>query len=54
LTDSRKRSKLAPPREGPYQVERVFANGTLLIQRGAISERVNIQRVTPYFEHEDH
>jgi transposase InsO family protein len=54
LTDSRKRSKLAPPREGPYQVERVFANGTLLIRRGAISERVNIRRVTPYFENEDH
>jgi hypothetical protein len=31
LTDSRKRSKLAPPRKGPYQVECVFANGTLLI-----------------------
>jgi transposase InsO family protein len=54
LTDSRKRSKLAPPREGPYQVERVFTNGTLLIRRGAISERVNIRRVTPYFESEDH
>jgi putative transposase len=54
LTDSRKRSKLAPPREGPYQVERVYANGTLLIQRGAVSERVNIRRVTPYFESEDH
>jgi hypothetical protein len=54
LTDSQKRSKLAPPREGPYQVERVFANGTLLIQRGAILERVNIRRVSPYFESEDH
>jgi putative transposase len=54
LTDSRKRSKLAPPREGPYQVERVFTNGTLLIRRGAILERVNIRRVSPYFEKEDH
>jgi hypothetical protein len=54
LTDSRKRSKLAPPREGPYQVKRVFTNGTLLIQRGAILERVNIRRVSPYFESEDH
>jgi transposase InsO family protein len=54
LTDSRKRSKLSPPREGPYQVERVFTNGTLLIRRGAVSERVNIRRVTPYFENEDH
>jgi hypothetical protein len=52
LTDTRKRSKLAPPREGPYLVERVFANGTILIRRGAVSERVNIRRVIPYFERE--
>jgi transposase InsO family protein len=52
LTDARKRSKLAPPREGPYLVERVFANGTILIRRGAVSERVNIRRITPYFERE--
>jgi hypothetical protein len=31
LTDTRKRSKLEPPREGSYLVERVFANGTILI-----------------------
>jgi hypothetical protein len=54
LTDSRKKSKLSPPCEGPYQVKCVFTNGTLLIQRGAVSERVNIRRVTPYFESEDH
>jgi putative ribosome biogenesis GTPase RsgA len=54
LTDSRKRSKLAPPREGPYLVERVFTNGTILIRRGAISDRVNIRRVIPFFEREDH
>jgi transposase InsO family protein len=54
LTDSRKKSKLSPPREGPYQVERVYTNGTLLIRRGAVSERVNIRRVNPYFESEDH
>jgi hypothetical protein len=54
LTDSRKRSKLSPPREGPYLVERVYTNGTILIRRGAISERVNIRRVTLYFEREDH
>jgi hypothetical protein len=52
LTDTRKRSKLAPPREGPYLVERVFANGTILIRRGAVSERVNIRRVIPYFKRE--
>jgi hypothetical protein len=31
LTDSRKKSKLSPPHEGPYQVEHVFTNETLLI-----------------------
>jgi hypothetical protein len=45
---------MALPREGPYLVERVFTNGTVLIQRGAISDRVNSQRVTPFFEREDH
>jgi hypothetical protein len=54
LTDARKRSKLSPPREGQNLVEQVFTNGTILIQRGALSERVNIRRVTPYFEREDH
>jgi hypothetical protein len=54
LTDARKRSKLSPPREGPYLVECVYTNGTILIRRGAVSERVNIRRVTPYFEREDH
>jgi transposase InsO family protein len=54
LTDARKRSKLSPPREGPYLVEQVFTNGTILIRRGAVSERVNIRRVIPYFEREDH
>jgi hypothetical protein len=52
LTDARKRSKLAPPCEGPYLVERVFANGTILIRRGAVSERVNIRCITPYFKRE--
>jgi hypothetical protein len=53
LTDARKRSKLSPPREGPYLVKSVYTNGTILIRRGAVSERVNIRRVTPYFERED-
>jgi hypothetical protein len=54
LTDARKGSKLSPPREGPYLVEQVFTNGTILIQRGAVSERVNIRREIPYFKREDH
>jgi hypothetical protein len=46
--------KLDTPRMGPYKVERVFTNGTIGIRRGVISERVNIRRVTPYFERSDH
>ena len=42
--------KLASPREGPYEITRVYDNGTIQIQKGVISERVNIRRVTPYNE----
>ncbi|MCP4749189.1 MAG: hypothetical protein GY874_24100 [Desulfobacteraceae bacterium] len=35
---------------GPYIITSVHTNGTIRIQRGSISERVNIRRVTPYFE----
>ena len=42
--------KLASPQDGPYQITRVHDNGTARIQRGAISERVNIRRITPYNE----
>ena len=54
LTNSRKNpNKMDPPRSGPFLVESVYSNGTLRIQRGAISERVNIRRVTPFFESND-
>ena len=44
LTNSRKNpAKLDPPQSGPYLVEHVYANGTIRIQRGAISECVNIR-----------
>jgi transposase InsO family protein len=42
--------KLSVPRTGPYLVQAVYANGTLRIKRGAVSERVNIRRVTPFIE----
>jgi transposase InsO family protein len=42
--------KLRTPRSGPYVVQQVHTNGTVRIQRGAISERVNIRRLTPFFE----
>ena len=42
--------KLTSPRDGPYEITRVYDNGTVQIQQGAISERVNIRRLTPYNE----
>ena len=34
--------------EGPYTITTVHCNGTVRIQRGSISERINIRRLTPY------
>ena len=42
--------KLASPREGPFEITRVYDNGTVQIQKGVVSERVNIRRITPYNE----
>jgi hypothetical protein len=35
---------------GPYVITQVHTNGTVRIQRGTISERINIRRLTPFFE----
>ena len=42
--------KLAAPRTGPYEIMRVFKNGTVLLNRGTYTHRVNIRRITPYRE----
>jgi transposase InsO family protein len=42
--------KLRQKRDGPYEVIAVLNNGTLRIRRGAITERVNIRRLTPFTE----
>lgn len=42
--------KMSLPREGPYPITKVFTNGTVRIQRGAINDRINIRRLTPYYE----
>mmetsp|Transcript_2824 Transcript_2824/g.7823 ORF Transcript_2824/g.7823 Transcript_2824/m.7823 type:complete len:1452 (-) Transcript_2824:296-4651(-) len=42
--------KMAQPREGPFTVKEVFTNGTLLVRKGIITERINIRRITPFFE----
>jgi hypothetical protein len=43
--------KLSTPRTGPYPVTNVYKNGTIRIQKrqkGILSERVNIHRITPF------
>ena len=52
LTKPGLQRKLSTPRDGPYLVRAVHANGTIHITRGAITERVNIHRVTPFLENE--
>jgi hypothetical protein len=42
--------KMEQPREGPYNVIRVHANGTVTIQKGPIEERLNIRQIIPYIE----
>ena len=48
LTVPRLQRKVNKPRLGPYTVTKVYTNGTIRIQRGKVSERVNIRRVCPY------
>ena len=42
--------KMTIPRSGPHKVEAVYANGTIRIRKGIVSERVNIRRVHPFRE----
>jgi hypothetical protein len=45
--------KIVPKRDGPYQVIRVYSNGTLKIRKGIYKQRVSIRRCTPYFNSSD-
>jgi pyruvate kinase len=40
--------KLIPKRDGPYQVVRVYSNGTLKIRKGIYVQRVAIRRCVSY------
>ena len=42
--------KAQDKKTGPYVITQVHTNGTVRIQRGTVSERLNIRRLTPYFE----
>ena len=40
--------KLYGPFLGPYKIIEVNTNETVRIQRGIVTERINIRRLTPY------
>jgi hypothetical protein len=40
--------KLLTPCTGQYPVTNVYKNGTIRMQKGIVSERVNIRRITPF------
>jgi len=44
-----KATKLEVPRTGPYTITHVYTNGTIHIQKGTISECVNIRHISPFF-----
>ena len=49
-TDGSHLPKAEDVHEGPFLVTEVFTNGTVRLQRGSVNERLNIRRLTPYFE----
>ena len=40
--------KLLTRTEGPFEITKVFPNGTVRIKRGAYYEIINIRRIKPY------
>ena len=40
--------KLSCPTKGPYPIVQVYSNGTVRVQNGAVTERINIRRCNPY------
>eukprot|EP00985_Skeletonema_marinoi_P031804 scaffold37810_cov288-Skeletonema_marinoi.AAC.1 len=48
-----KQRKAKDKNHGPYVVTSVFTNGTVRIQRGSVNERINIRRLTPFFDTEE-
>ena len=50
LIESGINRKAANKNSGPYTITRVYTNGNVRIQRGSTNERLNIRRITPFFE----
>jgi len=43
--------KMSQPRTGPWEVKQVFPkSGTVSIQRGSVTDTVNIRNISPFFE----
>jgi Integrase core domain len=42
--------KMKQPTSGPYRIVQVFVNGTVMIQKGRVRERVNVRRLVPYHQ----
>ena len=43
-------SKIQIRTEGPYEIIKVYDNGTVKVNRGSYNEIVNIRRIKPYHE----
>ena len=42
--------KLRTPTKGPYEIQAVYANGTVKIDKGTVTEKVSLWRILPYHE----
>ena len=40
--------KLNCPTKGPHPIVQVYSNGTVRVQNGAVTERINIRRCSPF------
>jgi hypothetical protein len=43
-------SKMEQPREGPYPITQVHANGTVTLQKGPVTQRYNVRQIVPFRE----
>ena len=48
ITNNDIHRKLNCPTKGPYPIVQTYTNGTVRVQYGAVTERINICRCTPY------
>ena len=50
IKDGILRKAESPKQKEPWTITQVHTNGTIRVNRGTKSERLNIRRVEPYFE----